>query len=167
MTVPTLTQEQLKEILHYDPETGHFTWIVSQNNRSVAGKRAGHLAQNGYIRIGFKGNEYLGHRLAWFYSYGEWPKHNIDHLNQNRSDNRLENLRDATHSQNSRNMRKSSRNKSGTIGVSWYARDSKWQAHIMTDSGLVNLGKFDTIEQAKNARKEAEKKHGYLPAHGS
>lgn len=166
MAAQNLTQNQLKEILHYDPETGIFTWLVTLNSRAITGREAGHVGHTGYIRIRYKGVEYLGHRLAWLYVHGEWPPNHLDHINHIRSDNRIANLRESSYAKNAKNQSKSSRNKSGVVGVSWYKRDSKWIALISNRGKLVNLGKFDRFEDAVKARKAAEERFGYHPNHG-
>ena len=88
-----ITQEELKELLDYNPETGLFTWNVYNNikNKTTAG-----TFNDGYIQIKIKQKIYQAHRLAWLYVYGEWPKGQIDHINGIRDDNRIENLRDVT-----------------------------------------------------------------------
>lgn len=158
-TTPTneLTAEKLRSILHYDPATGIFTWKVRTANQVKAGDIAGSLDGGGYLSIRVCSRLYLAHRLAWLYTYGEWPKDQIDHINRNKTDNRIANLRDVSHKQNGQNASKPSNNTSGHTGVYWYKRDSKWQAKIMHNQKLIHLGYFTTIEDAVSARKAAEK----------
>lgn len=125
-----ITQEQLKLILNYDPETGEFNWLVKPRNRASIGGVAGHLRKNGYREISIKGKKYYAHRLAWLYMTGSWPKEHIDHINGNPSDNRFCNLREATRSQNMHNQGVCSNNTSGYKGVCWHKSNQKWEACI-------------------------------------
>ena len=150
-----LTAEYLRSILSYDPETGVFTWKVSTSRRVKAGSPDG----GGYLRISVQSRRYLAHRLAWFYVYGTWPEDQLDHINRNRSDNRIANLRDVSHKQNHQNAGKRSDNTSGHPGVSWHKRDSKWQAQIKHSYKRIHLGYFKTMEEAIAARKAGELKY--------
>jgi len=113
-----LTQKRLKELLHYNPETGIFVWKISVSNIK-AGSTAGYEMSAGYSEIGIKNKRYYVHHLAWLYMYGEFPKGDIYHINHNRSDNRISNLRTVTRQENTRNASKSAINTSGVTGVSW------------------------------------------------
>lgn len=158
-----LTQEKLKELLHYDPETGFFTWRVSRG-RSVAGSVAGYLHPSGYVNIRIKRGSYLAHRLAWFYVYGEFPVNQLDHINRARADNRIANLRLATRSENQQNRSKQRTNTSGVTGVNWHKQHGKWNAKIMTNGRRMCLGFFDTIADAAAARAAAKAKlHTFHP----
>ena len=152
-----LTAEYLRSILHYDPETGIFTWKVSTSRRVKAGDAAGCQDGQGYRQIKVQSRLYQAHRLAWLYVYGEWPKLNIDHINRNRSDNRISNLRDVSQKQNGQNAGKPSSNTSGHTGIYWHKRDSKWVAQIRHSYKLIHLGCFTDREEAIAARKAAEK----------
>ena len=152
-----LTVEYLRSILNYDPETGIFTWKISNSSRAKVGAVAGSLDGNGYLRLRLQSRLYQAHRLAWFYMCGEWPKLNIDHINRNPSDNRLVNLRDVTQKQNLQNAGKRSDNTSGHPGVSWYKQRSKWRARIKHNQKNIHLGYFSTLEEAIAARKAAER----------
>lgn len=154
---PELTAEYLRSVLDYDPATGIFTRKVSTARRVKVGDVAGSQDGHGYLRIMVQLRGYQAHRLAWLYTYGEWPKDQIDHINRNRSDNRIANLRDVSHKQNGQNRSKSSHNTSGHPGVAWYKRDSKWQAKIAHNCKDIHLGYFATLEEAIAARKAAEK----------
>ena len=158
-TTPTneLTAEQLRSILHYDPATGIFTWKVGCSSRVKVGYIAGSLDGDGYLRIRLQSRKYQAHRLAWLYVYGVWPKDQLDHINRNRSDNRISNLREVSHKQNHQNRSKPSNNTSGHPGVSWDKRDSKWRAQITHNQKKIHLGSFTTLEEAIAARKAAEK----------
>src|ERR1035437_5724966 len=103
----TLTQEKLKELLHYDPETGLFTWKNTRHNAVKIGAIAGYWRKDGYVGIYVLGHHYLAHRIAWLYMTCEWPEFEIDHENRKYSDNRWKNLREATHLQNMHNVSRS------------------------------------------------------------
>lgn len=139
--IKKITQERLKELLSYDPETGVFRWKVDRR-KVKAGTRAGALTK-GYIVISVDGKKYKAHRLAWLYTYGCWPTNEIDHVNRVKDDNRLCNLRDVTRQQQQFNR--------GVKGYSWYKRDRKWQAQIKLNGILRYLGLFDTPEEANAA----------------
>jgi len=151
---------RLKELLSYDPDTGVFIWKVSRGKVKI-GDAAGAPDSEGYIKIGVAGNSYRRGRLAWFYVHGVWPKELIDHINQDKSDDRLVNLREATKKENQRNKRKYKNNKSGYKGVSWNCDNKCWQAAIAHGAGKIALGYFKTKERAYEAYCEAAKKlHG-------
>ena len=124
-----ITQKELKELLHYDPGTGVFVWknIITANQKKN-GDVAGGYDDKGYIKIRINYKHYLAHRLAWLYVYGEWPSKHLDHINRNPSDNRISNLREATHLENNKNASKRKDNTSGYKGVNWHARNKKWIA---------------------------------------
>lgn len=150
-----ITQKRLKELLHYDTTTGVFTWRVD-HPRAAKGSVAGAKDFYGYVVIRLDTVLYKAHRLAWLYKHGEWPSKNIDHINQDKSDNRLENLRLADQSVNMHNTKVRSTNKSGVTGVSWRADRNKWNARIKVGYKNFNLGLFDKMEDAVAARKKAE-----------
>ena len=152
-----LTAEHLRSVLHYEPETGIFTRKVRTANSVKVGDIAGGPDSDGYLRIKVQSRKYQAHRLAWLYVYGVWPKDQLDHVNRVRTDNRISNLREATVKQNNQNKSKSSNNTSGHSGVSWYKRDSKWQAQITHNQKQIHLGYFNILEEAVAARKAAEK----------
>ena len=152
-----LTAEKLRSILHYDPATGIFTWKVSTSSSVKIGDITGCPNGGGYLRLWLQSRLYLAHRLAWLHTYGVWPKDQIDHINRNRLDNRIANLREVSHKQNQQNRSKPSNNTSGHPGVCWHKRDFKWQAQIKHNRKQIHLGFFATIEEAVAARKAGEK----------
>ena len=143
-----ISHSHLLDLLKYDPENGVFTWLVAPRKNTASGSAAGSLKPNGYIRITINGRAYYGHRLAWFYMYGEWPSEQVDHINLIRSDNRSSNLRLATRSQNLANARRPAHNTSGLKGVSWSGIMSKWLAQIQSKGQNINLGYFSNPEDA-------------------
>lgn len=148
-----LTLEFLKSILHYDQETGNWTYLVDRGRNGRKGSLAGSLSHDGYWRILVNGKQYLSHRLAFFYMTGEWPRDQVDHIDGIKLNNKWSNLREATASQNNRNKKVNGKNKSGIKGVS-AARDGRFRAYIC-------LGTFATKEEAKQVYDEAAKKlHG-------
>lgn len=147
-----ITQKYLKSILHYDSETGIFIRIKITNRKQKIGEICGTLMNRGYISIKIDKKSYLSHRLAWFYVYGKWPKNNIDHINNNKLDNRICNLRDIPQSLNVQNLKKSySNNKTGLLGVCKQKNSSKWRAEIRINYEKIFLGLFETAELAHEA----------------
>lgn len=144
----TITQQQLRELLRYEPETGEFRWLVCLSNRAPAGSLAGKKAKaEPYLQISIHGKQYRAHRLAWLYMRGEFPKF-VDHKNGVKTDNRFENLRPASKRENAWNAGLSRRNRSGAKGVSWSERDRKWIAQISVEGRQTRIGGFDTVEAA-------------------
>jgi hypothetical protein len=148
-----LTLDRLREVLSYDSDTGAFTWLKSRG-RAGAGSVAGSIGRIGYRYIHVDDRSYFAHRLAWLYTHGRWPDDEIDHVNGAYDDNRLANLREATHAENARNKRKPSTNRSGAKGVSRH-RTGRWQAFIGIGGEMNYLGLFDTVEAASAAYETA------------
>lgn len=146
-----LSAEYLRKVLFYDPDTGIFTWYPKRFRPN--GGIAGHVQANGYVTIRIDDRPYYAHRLAWLYVHREWPLNLIDHKDRNPSNNRIENLRDATQSQNMANALKQSNNRSGARGVCFDASRQLWLAYI----SKRHIGRFATFEEALHARAEAEK----------
>ena len=147
----------MRSVLDYDPVSGIFTRKVSTANNVKAGDVAGCPDGHGYLRIRVQSRLHLTHRLAWLHVYGEWPKEQLDHIDRDRSNNRIANLRDVTQKQNGQNRSKRSDNTSGHPGVCWLKQSSKWRACIRHNQKQIHLGCFNTIEEAIAARKAAEK----------
>ena len=164
-----ITQERLKYLLSYDPETGEFTRLIGGRGRR-AGEIAGCLKRDSggkvYIYIQIDGRTYLAHRLAWLYTFGAWPENQIDHLDQNSLNNRLINLRDVTNAENGKNQKMSNRNSSGFTGVYFHNKAQKWEAQIKVNFKRIYLGLFELKDDAITARKNAEVKYGFHPNHG-
>ena len=155
-----LDQSGLREILDYDAASGLLYWRVRfPRSKNQIGDIAGCVATDGYIVVGLNGRYYKGHRLAWLHVYGEWPDRTLDHINGNRSDNRISNLRLATKSENCRNAKISIKNKSGFKGVHWNKATKKWRATCKVGDRPTYLGSFATAEEAAIAYKEFASKH--------
>ena len=159
-----LTAEYLRKTLSYDPETGVFTWKWREDksnklNGRQTGKVAGTLTFYGYIHIGINQRYYRGHRLAWLYVYGVWPIDQLDHINGNRADNRIFNLREATDEENRYNRKIYTSNSTGVAGVYWDIRVQKYLARISKGRKRHRIGWFDTLEAAATARAAAEIKY--------
>lgn len=169
-----ISADLVRSLVHYDPETGCFTWKqrgvehFSDSYRSAAGncsnwnsRYAGKPAFTSDNGDGYKVGTILGakiyaHRAAWLICFGEGPGV-IDHINGNRSDNRIENLRSVSTAENARNSSIGKNNRSGHIGVNWCKATSSWRATIWLDGSQKHLGVFDRIEDAVRARAEAAK----------
>lgn len=156
-----ITQEDLLDNLVYDADTGNFTW-KKQNGPKIAGQPAGYPHGEGYVCVGFRGETHLAHRLAWLYMTGRWPANDVDHVNGDRSDNRWENLREATRSENLRNQKVRTNSKSGYKGITWDAERRKWLVQV--DHKYV--GRFACLEDAVEASKDYRRSyHGDFARH--
>jgi len=162
MSKQILTQARLKELLHYNPDTGVFTWRVNISNVKV-GSVAG-CNDNGYVAFRIDGKKYRAHRMAWLYMEGRIPKE-VDHDNRDKSNNRWDNLNAADSLANSRNMSVRKDNKSGRTGV--YQRGDRWIAEIRVDRKQIYLGIFSNKDAAICRRKEAEIQYGFHDNHGT
>lgn len=160
--ITTPSAEVFREYLKYDPDAGVLTW--TDKNKKKANKPIKGMHENWYITFSFQGKTYKAHRVAWLLYHGEWPPHQIDHINGNRGDNRIVNLRSVTQFQNMKNARLNSNNTSGVCGVYWV--NNKWLAAIGVNNKLIRLGSFDCKIDAYAARLRAEKKYGFHKNHG-
>jgi hypothetical protein len=154
--------QRIRELLNYCPTTGLFTWKVSRRGTAKAGSRAGCRNNEGYLIVGIDGVYYKAHRLAYAIHHGTMPPRGtlVDHIDGNPANNRIENLRLATRSENGQNRQHlSKRNSSGVTGVYWYIRDQKWQARIKVNDRSIHLGLFTNKQDAIAARRIAEAKH--------
>jgi hypothetical protein len=145
-----LTQAELKSKLIYFPEEGYFIRLPLGN---VTG-----FNRNGYVIIGIKNREYRAHRLAWLYVYGAMPNNFIDHINGDKTDNRIANLREATKSQNGFNVGIKSTNKSGYKNVSWNKEKMKWKVALRVNGKQKHMGYFDDLEFAGMVASESRDK---------
>ena len=167
-----LTFSEVDALLKCDPETGTLFWkhrpTASRKwNERYAGTEAGpNSISSGYKQCVLLGKQYYAHRLIWLLTTGAWPVGQIDHINGNKTDNRIDNLRDVSNRENGKNQRPRKNNTSGIMGVYWYKNCRKWNAQIKVGDKLVNLGYFTEIEDAARARKDAEMKYGFHENHG-
>lgn len=146
MKKPNITHERLKEVLLYDPETGIFTRRVKRRKWGID-TRVGTPLNSMYWAINVDRKLYLAHRLAWFYVYGEWPPKDIDHINRDRQDNRLANLRLAVRSQNNFNAKRAI-GRTGFRGVYYDSRRKKYTVRPWIYCERRSLGSYDTAEEA-------------------
>lgn len=163
-----ITQDELKKLLSYDPETGEFIWLCKKRKSNINGF-AGTLAYRGgkkYIQLSINLKKYYAHRLAWFYVNGFWPKNEIDHINGNGCDNRIENLRCVDRVENCRNQRKRNDNKSGITGVCWDKKQNKWKSYINIYGIFKNIGHFDNLFDAACSRKSMQQYYLFHKNHG-
>lgn len=143
-----ITSEKLRELLSYNPETGKFTRIV----RRTRGKDSGWADKYGYLYLMVDGKTYSYHRLVWLHVNGAWPEHEIDHINGDKSDNRIANLRDISRSKNLQNeVRVRKNNASGFMGVQYRKDRNTWISTIRVDGKSKRLGSFATPEEAEAA----------------
>jgi len=151
---------KIEDYIRYDQDTGLLFWIKDYA-RQLGGNRAGRVNTLGYVVVHFEKKYWLGHRLAWYLATGNHPKYQIDHINGDRADNRLINLREASHGENNRNRGAHKDNVSGFKGVAYMKRDGRYKARINVNKVCINLGHYDTAEEAHEAyMKAARELHG-------
>lgn len=168
--------KQLRQLLVCDPERGRLYWreregvsrAVSAFNKRFAGKEAliG-KSVDGYKRGKVLGVPVRAHRVIWAMFHGDWPLHQIDHINGIRSDNRISNLRAVTNAENMKNQFRSPRNTSGATGVYWSLKPAMWRSTIKCNGKRISLGYFKDFEAAVAARKRAEQELGFSQRHGA
>ena len=160
-----LTADRLRQILEYDPGTGIFRWKFDPakkpniNSRDIRRAAAGSLRGSGRRVIKIAGRPYYCSRLAWLYIHGEWPDPEADHENGIKNDDRINNLRVSTRSQNQHNVGITNRNTSGRKGVHWNKRYQKWQAEIVVAGRKQYLGRYDDLDLAAEAYRTAARLH--------
>lgn len=164
--------EYLRKRLRYEPETGKLFWRDCEDMPKQwyflwAGKETfTTVCPKGYLVGRLDVRHFKAHRVAWALHNGEWPCAQIDHINGDRKDNRMCNLRVVSNIENCRNMAMKTSNKSGVTGVYWQKRAKKWRAAIMISRKERHLGFFETIEAAAQARDAALKENGFSERHG-
>jgi hypothetical protein len=176
-----LTPGDLRALLEYDPLTGRLTWKARpasmfpggkqtpEHNAAIwNGKFAGVDARTTgrYARVAIMGGRYYAHRVAWAIHYGQWPALDVDHINGNKVDNRIANLREATVQENGQNIPIKCNNRSGTMGVRWREHASGWEAYITVDGRFIHIGYFKAKEDAIAARRDKERELGFHQNHG-
>lgn len=160
----TLTQERLKQVVSYDKDTGNFIRILKAKG-TVVGRVLGYKKSNGYIALSIDGQKYFAHRLAWLYVHGDFPKHDIDHIDGNRENNKIENLRDVQRTVNLQNLKKAkSHNKSTRILGVYIHANGKFTSRISVNKKDIYLGLFETADQAQQAYLQAKQQfhQGYV-----
>ena len=160
-----ITQEELKALFTYEPETGLFvraTQLPGSNYK--VGTIAGSI-DKGYVVIRIRKHSYMAHRLAFLFMRGYLPTE-VDHTNHNKRDNRWENLIEVTHAENMKNKKLYKSNSSGVVGVSWAKKACRWRAIITVDKKQMSLGMFVEFSDAVNARKNAEVLYNFHVNHG-
>jgi HNH endonuclease len=162
-----LTADRLRELLHYDPATGIFTWRIANGGLSSPGKVAG-CATARYPCVQIDGKQYSLHRIAWLHSYGEWPQHHIDHINRDKRDNRLCNLRDVTQSVNQQNRRTHARSGHQNVYIKYRPKRSGgyytyYEVAINVRGKTVFCNSFCSLDKAIEVAEKARQK--YYPIH--
>lgn len=161
-----ITQELVKEMFTYNPETGSLIRRFTVNSRAIKGQDSGTVTKKGYKETSINKKRYYIHRIIHLYVYGYLPE-NVDHIDGDGLNNKLSNLRGCSPSENSYNKRISSNNTSGVKGVSWCKTNSKWTGFVMVNGKQSNLGYFSSIGDAKAAvMKKREQFHGSFANHG-
>lgn len=170
MSARELTRQRLLEVLDYDPATGVMVWKprgMPNVDTRLVGTVASSADKDGYRCIRIDKRQYKAHRLAWLYVYGRWPMGQIDHIDHDRANNRISNLREVDYPENGRNQSGNSRSASGHLGVSLNRRTNRWIARIRYNQKCINLGTFRLKDDAVKARKDAEIRLGFHPNHGA
>ena len=172
------TPATLRKLLSYDPDTGLMTWkhrplemFADERsgkiwNTRFSGGAAGSIRKDGYFRLAIFDVRYLSHRVAWAMHHGEWPDDQVDHINGDPSDNRIENLRVVSNAENARNAKRAKNNTSGVTGVSLHSDGQKWVVQISMKGKSRYLGRFTNFDDAVAVRAAAEVKYGFHPNHG-
>jgi len=161
-----LNQEMLKKLLHYNPETGQFTRLITVSSGAMEGDIAGTNDGDRYLRIGINGVLYSAHRLAWLYMNEEWPKNQIDHINHNGLDNRILNLREVDNVKNSQNRSLALNNTSGVTGVYFCKKSYKWISQIKIPGKRITLCRTEDKFEAICSRLSANIKYHFHINHG-
>lgn len=158
-----LTAERLRELLHYNPDTGVFRWLVSTSNRKPVGSVAGYISGR-YAEIRIDGVLYKAHRLAWLYVHGAWPSDQLDHIDGVKIRNAINNLRECSNAENHQNHTVQRRSASGLLGAYRLKRSARWLASIKVNGTQHYLGVHDTPEAAHAAYLAAKAKlHTFNP----
>lgn len=161
-----MIENRIRELLDYDPETGVFVWKTKRRGKGTIGKPVGFVHPNGYLRICVDYRLYMAHHLAWLFIHGELPTKQIDHIDGDRLNNRASNLRLCNHAQNAGNRKVHRNSKTGVKGVSLIRSTGRFGAWIKVDGKSINLGSFQTIEEAGAAyRRKAEEAYGAFASH--
>jgi hypothetical protein len=168
---------EIRQLVRADLEAGKLYWLPRPSggmrgrgaaifNSRQANKEAASLDRHGYLKLTIKGKAFFAHRVIWALAYGEWPSMALDHINGDKSDNRLDNLRLASVIENGRNQSLSAVSTSGVTGVCRDRKPGQWQAYIRSGGRKIHLGTFTSIDEAREARQLASNDFGYHPNHG-
>jgi len=161
----SLPVETLREHLRYDPETGKMYWLTSFRTRK-AGSEAFTVDVNGYCYGCLLSTAMYAHVVAWALHHGEYSTLEIYHINGNKADNRMCNLREVTKQENLHNTKLYKTNTSGVPGVTWEKSHKSWKVYIGGKENRIRVGRFKSFDEAVAARKAAEALLGYHPNHG-
>ena len=157
-----ITQDRIRELFDYNSDTGLFIRKIQSASRTKVGEKAGSVNSNGYIVMKVDGKAYKAHRLAWLWWHGEWPKDQVDHINGNKQDNRISNLRVVSNTENCQNVIKARKHSSlGKLGVKFDARPGRvkrYDARITVNGTRLHLGTFHTLDEAYDAYLKAKMK---------
>jgi hypothetical protein len=162
--------EDIRRMFSYEPDTGLLKWRISSGpvkNGTIAGYRKTNNDGKSYIKVKVGKKRHFAHRIIWVILHGRLPTGQIDHIDGDGCNNRLENIRDVTPQANLKNKRRYKNNKTGVTGVFFVKKTGKWDSLIRVNGVLKNLGSFSSIEDAARARKAAEIEYGYHENHGS
>lgn len=167
----SLSYELVRECFDYNPETGDLIWRARPGarrnwNNQFAGTIAGSSARHGYLKVSIDGGHYQAHRVVWLWNYGSLENLQVDHIDHDRRNNRVSNLRLVTLRENGMNIGLPKGNKSGVVGVRWRPKASRWHAYITVHQRHIDLGFFEKKSDAVAVRRAAEKEHGFHPNHG-
>lgn len=154
--MPEISQEELKKVLEYTPNTGVFIWRKRLSTRIKLGDPAGNISPTGYLEIRIHTKLYGAHRLAWLYVHGSFPEADVDHINGVRHDNRISNLRPATRTENNHNLPIRVSNTSGHQGVSWDKDRKKWLAQLSHNKTRILFKRFESQSDAISAYENAK-----------
>jgi hypothetical protein len=163
--IPSISE--LRQILDYDPATGVFRWSTGSRFSNRWGQLAGGPNDRGYTKIRALNRDWYAHRLAWAFVHDAWPEHEIDHVNHNKADNRIANLREVTHQENVRNLPRYRENKTGVPGLRWVERSKLWTVQIGNGGKNRFLPAQRCFGKAVMLRKEAERVLGYHALNGT
>ena len=158
-----IDQDTVKKLFYYDAESGMLIWRNGNGRNVKPWQEVKSKNGSGYYAVKINNKSYTAHRIAWLYTYGQFPTEDIDHKNRNRNDNHLCNLRQVSRTDNCQNISAPSHNKSGHIGVSWIKSHNAWTVYIKVNKKNKWLGYYKNLADAVAARKAGEDRYYNLP----